>query len=93
MSDSIPKFVYVLIGSMLVILIVVAIVSLVSSGGLLSKFSAIVVVGLAVLLLFFGHKRYKKEHTLIGRASSVGEKLASAIGLGPRKSFLEEMMS
>jgi uncharacterized membrane protein len=85
MSDKVPKWAYVLIGSLLVVLIVVAIVSLVTTGGLLSKFAATVTVGLAVLGLFFGHKHYQKEHTVVGQVKAVGEEAMSWLGLGPEK--------
>jgi hypothetical protein len=91
MSDKVPKWAYVLIGVLLVVLIVVALVSLVTSGGLLSKFAATGVIGAAVLGLFFGHQHYKREHTVVGQIKGLGEDAMGWLGLGPEKSWIEKM--
>lgn len=91
MSDKVPKWAYVLIGALLVVLIVVAIISLVTSGGLLSKFAATGVIGVAVLGLFFGHKHYQKEHTIVGQIKGLGQDAMGWLGLGPEKSWFEKM--
>ena len=85
MSDTIPKWVYVLVGTMLVVLIIVALVSLVTTDGVLSKFFSMFVIGAAVLGLFFGHKHYQREHTLAGQMKAVGEEALSWLGLGGRR--------
>ena len=91
MSDKVPKWAYFLIGAMLVVLIIVAIVSLVTSGGLLSKFAATGVIGGAVLVLFFGHQHYQKEHTLVGQIKGFGQDMMGLVGLGSEKTLLEKM--
>jgi amino acid permease len=80
-----PKEAYFVVGALLVVLIIVAFVSLVRPGGLLSKFAATGVIGVAVVVLFFGHKHYQKEHTMVGQVKAVGEEAMSWLGLGPEK--------
>ena len=93
MSDSMPKWAYLLLGTLMVILIIVALISLVTSGGLLSKFTSIAVICVSVLVLFFGHKQYKKDHTLLGQATGTIQKgfreVGSFFGLKQEKNFWE----
>ena len=91
MSDKIPKWAYILVGTLLVVLIVVAIVSLVTTGGLLSKFVATGVIGAAVLGLFFGHNHYQREHTIVGQIKGIGQDMLGLVGLGPEKSWFEKI--
>jgi|UniRef100_A0A6C0B0Q2 hypothetical protein len=91
MSDKIPKWAYVLIGTLLVVLIVVAFVSLVTSGGLLSKFTATGVIGAAVLVLFFGHQHYQREHTVVGQLKGFGQDMAGLVGFGSERGWFEKM--
>jgi hypothetical protein len=87
MSDVIPKWAYVLIGSLIVVLIIVSIVGLVTSGGIFSKILSITVIGVSVVVLFFGHKKYKRDHTLVGQATGFFQKAFRSVGLtqGGRK--------
>ncbi len=84
-----PKEAYFIIGGMILLLIIVAFVSLLRPGGLMSKFAAVTTIGLAIVVLVFGHKQYKKEHTFKGQIAEVGnnvvESVASFFGSGRKR--------
>jgi len=61
---------------MLCILIAVAFVSLFRGGGLMSKFSALVTIGVAITVLVFGHSQYREENSLKGRIANLGRRVA-----------------
>lgn len=88
MSEPIPKWAYVLVGALLVVLIIVAIVGLVSTSGTLIV-SILVICG-SVLGLFFGYQHYKKQHTLAGKVGAFGEELLGSLGFG-RKSWFDKL--
>ena len=69
------KEVYFIVGAMLCVLIAVAFVSLFRGHGLMSKFSALFTMGVAITVLVFGHSHYKREHTFQGRLENLGRRL------------------
>ena len=78
---SFPKEFYMFAGICMVILIVVALVSLFTNKGYFSKFMSIFVMLGSVAALVFGHAQYKREHTLVGKATELGRKAMSLFGL------------